>query len=253
MRPTIAGALHLPFRIGCAGWSNPPVHKHSRKPHQSHLEFYASRFNCVEVNSSFYRSHMLGTYRRWRATTPSSFVFSVKVPRSVTHESALRHCQGELARFLGEVRGLGNKLRVLLVQLPPSLEFDPRVVRTFFASLHSETDAAVACECRHASWFTNSANLLLRKLEVARVAADPPRGAQGDEPGGSGRLAYYRLHGSPRIYYSGYNGTFIHDLAQKLALKAAEAGEVWCIFDNTAEYHAWPDALRLSKSVAESE
>jgi uncharacterized protein YecE (DUF72 family) len=100
----------------------------------------------------------------------------------------------------------------------------------------------VAAEPRHAGWFTPAADALLAEWRVARVAADPARVPAAAEPGGWPGNAYYRLHGSPRTYYSAYDAAFLDALAPRLA--AAPAG-AWCIFDNTALGAATADALGL--------
>ncbi len=235
--------------VGSAGWANPPEYR-GLSGAKTHLEFYAETFNCVEINSSFHRSHRTETYAKWRESTPQSFAFSVKVPRSITHESALRDCRIDVERFVQETTGLGTKLKVVLVQLPPSLTFDARVASRFFSWLSRDCTAGVACECRHPSWFAPKAGALLSRLGVARVAADPAQAPGGDDPGGADRLAYYRLHGSPRVYYSGYSDIFIRNLASRLSSARAYSENVWCIFDNTAQHRAWPDALQLRRELA---
>src|SRR5581483_1731536 len=153
--------------IGTAAWTNPPAERPARATGQSHLQHYATRFNAVEINSSFYRPHERGTYRRWAESTPAAFGFSVKAPRSVTHESGLRHCRVELRQFLEEVAGLGQKLRVILVQTPASLAFEARVVGRFFASLTSAGLCRIVCEPRHPSWFTPRAEAALSRHGVS--------------------------------------------------------------------------------------
>src|SRR6202789_1317048 len=114
------------IRVGLAGRSNPPAKRFERDPDQTHLSYYAAHFSCVEINSSFYRAHQSSTYARWCAETPPRFRFSVKMPKSITHESHLRKCAAEVERFYDEVSYLQPKLAVVLVQLPPSLEFQSR-------------------------------------------------------------------------------------------------------------------------------
>jgi uncharacterized protein YecE (DUF72 family) len=232
------------IHVGTAAWANPPWERLRRGP-KSHLVHYSKSFNAVEINSSFYRSHQRTTYERWREITPSSFRFSVKLPRSVTHECALRRCRPELRQFLDEVSGLGRKLGVFLVQLPASLELEPRVAARFFDSLTVQSAARVACEPRHPSWFTARASDLLQSHGVARVAADPSKMAGGSQPGGSRTLIYYRLHGSPRMYYSAYSAGFLSNLAVQVRGSISIAKDVWCVFDNTARYEAWPNAQQL--------
>ena len=234
--------------IGTAAWTNPPAERPHRAEGESHLQHYASRFNAVEINSSFYRSHQRDTYERWRETTPVSFRFSVKLPRSITHDSGLRQCAPLLRRFLQEVAGLGNKLRVILVQTPASLPFEPRVAARFFATLTASTRCQIACEPRHPGWFTAKAEVTLLRYSIARVAADPARVPDAAEPGGATRLAYYRLHGSPKMYYSAYDAEYLTTLSRKIT--ASTARETWCIFDNTARHAAWQNATDLQQLVA---
>jgi uncharacterized protein YecE (DUF72 family) len=232
-------------RIGTAGWTNPPAEKGRRTKDSTHLHHYAASFDCVEINSSFYRSHRQATYARWREETPDNFAFSVKMPRRITHGCALRNCRPEIEQFLSEISGLGAKLRVILVQLPPKLSFDFGIATRFFALL-SGTDAPhIALEPRHESWFSARPDELLSRSEVARVAADPPRARNGGIPGGATYLAYYRLHGSPQTYYSRYTTAFLERQAALMRSLPAPASDAWCIFDNTARYEAWSDALRL--------
>lgn len=235
------------FHVGTAAWANPPSERPQRPSGYSHLEHYASLFNSVEINSSFYRSHQHSTYAKWRNSTPAKFAFSVKLPRTVTHDCALQHCRKELQQFLGEVIGLGSKLHVLLVQLPPSLPYQAGVAMRFFKSLSQACEARVACEPRHASWFTPSAEATLKRFNVARVAADPARTPTAHLPGGSKKLVYYRLHGSPRMYYSAYRQEYLAQVANNMRGLSTRTQEVWCVFDNTARYEAWPNAQQLSK------
>ena len=237
------------FHIGTAAWANPPSEKSRRPAGKSHLDHYASLFNSVEINSSFYRSHQHSTYVRWRDGTPAKFSFAVKLPRSVTHEGALRNFRKELTQFLDEVSGLASKLHVILVQLPASLAFDAGVAVRFFKSLTAACSARVACEPRHASWFTQSAETVLQRYDIARVAADPARAPNADLPGGSRKLVYYRLHGSPRMYYSAYSAEYLAQVAKDMLGLSAQTREVWCVFDNTARYEAWPNAQQLSGMV----
>lgn len=235
------------IHIGTAGWSNPPQQRANRAAGLSHLHYYAERFNAVEINSSFYRPHKQGTYARWSESTPAGFRFSVKAPRSVTHDCALRHCRKELTQFLLEISGLGGKLRVILVQTPASLEFDARLVNRFLAALCSATPCRVVCEPRHPSWFSPRVESTLTRYGVARVAADPPKFLAAAEPGGASDLVYFRLHGSPRMYYSAYSCAFLDNLSLKISTHSAT--EAWCIFDNTALHAAWDNALQLSNRL----
>ena len=231
------------IRVGLAGWSNPPAKRAARTSGQTHLSFYAAHFSCVEINSSFYRPHRSATYARWRDETPAAFRFSVKMPRSITHESHLKRCTAEVARFYGEIAALRPKLGAVLIQLPPSLEFNSRTVRTFFHSVPRHRGTKVVCEPRHASWFTSAAERALRDAGVSRVAADPARSPGAGAAGGARRVAYFRWHGSPRMYYSKYSEAQLADFAA--TIRKTKALETWCVFDNTARHAAWDDALQF--------
>lgn len=231
-----------PILIGTAGWSVPKAVADAFPGPGTHLERYARVLPAVEINTSFYRPHKPETYERWAASTPAGFRFAVKVPQAVTHVARLRGAGEPLARFLGDVAHLGDRLGPLLVQLPPSLAFDAAVVGAFFDGLRARFAGSVVCEPRHRTWFAEPAGRLLVEHRVARVAADPAPVPGADRPGGWGGLVYARLHGSPEMYHSPYPPDALARVAGLLAADAARC-PVWCVFDNTALGHATADAL----------
>jgi len=223
--------------IGTAGWSLPKQHRKRFGAGDSNLARYATRLNAAEINSSFYRPHKPSTYKRWAESVPADFRFSVKLPKTVTHEKRLEGIEVLLDTFLGECAVLGRKLGPLLVQLPPSLQFDPR--NRFFETLRARFGGAVVCEPRHATWFTPEAEAAFRAGRISRVAADPAPVPAAAEP--FGRLVYYRWHGSPRKYYSDYDDAALRALKKRLPKDA------WVIFDNTTLGHATGNALALTR------
>lgn len=236
--------------IGVAGWTI-PAPLADRFAHQgSHLERYASRFNAVEINSSFYRPHRRSTYARWAASVPDGFRFAVKLPKTITHEHRLRDCGDLLARFAGEVAGLDEKRGPTLVQLPPSLAFEPTVAQRFITEAHQALGGTIVCEPRHASWFGREADTLLAAERIARVAADPPVTPSGSQPGGWQGLAYFRLHGAPHIYWSDYPPTSIHRHATLIRESLRAGQEAWAIYDNTAAGRAPANALALIRGLS---
>lgn len=240
-------------RIGCAGWSIPSRHAALFGEGDSHLARYATRFDVAEINSTFYRPHQPQTFERWAASVPSRFRFSAKMPGAITHEAALQGVGDALSAFFDALAGLGPKLGGVLVQLPPSLAFDARVAERFFAMLRRRSTTCVACEPRHASWFTPAADAVLVRHAIARAAADPARLPAAAQAGGAGvaaRWSYWRWHGSPRIYYSSYDDASLQALAGELLLAGTARAPAWCILDNTAHGHAMDDAARLQAFVA---
>jgi uncharacterized protein YecE (DUF72 family) len=214
-----------PVNIGTAGWTVPRQVADEFPAEGTSLQRYAGRFPVAEINSSFHRPHRLATWQR-----------------------KLVDIEEPLAEFLAQAEGLGPKLAILLVQLPPKLEFDAAVAEAFFADLSSRSASAIVCEPRHPSWFAADADRLLDRNGVARVAADPAVCESAARPGGWPGLRYWRLHGSPAMYRSSYADR-IGAYAEVLAAEAAAGRETWCIFDNTASGAAAGDALALIEAL----
>ncbi|WP_297506737.1 DUF72 domain-containing protein [uncultured Caulobacter sp.] len=236
------------IRIGTAGWSLYRI-ADAFPAEGTGLQRYATRFNAVEINTAFYRPHRRQTYERWAASTPPDFRFAVKVPKAITHERRLVDIEEPLARLIDECAGLGEKLGPLLVQLPPSLGFDPAIVAPFLETWRRRVDGATVLEPRHADWFTAEADAMLAAFHVTRVAADPAKVPRAAEPAGWDGLVYYRLHGSPVMYRSAYEEPFLANLAERLSATSVEA---WCVFDNTQLGAAGTDALRLMRELSVS-
>jgi uncharacterized protein YecE (DUF72 family) len=237
-------------RVGCAGWSIPAADRARFGPGDSVLERYATRFNAVEINSSFYRPHQRATYARWAAAVPRGFRFSVKLPKAISHERRLQASGPPLDEFVGQIQGLGMKLGSLLLQLPPGLAFDAKVAANFFAMLGRRTGVPMACEPRHPSWNSDKASDLLQRFGIGRVSADPDPCPQVPARSLDARLEYWRWHGSPRIYYSSYEDAELRRL-ESAVRSAPQKTEPWIIFDNTAHGHATGNALRLQELLAE--
>ncbi|HYD34039.1 MAG TPA: DUF72 domain-containing protein [Methylophilaceae bacterium] len=243
------------IHIGCASWSIPALHGTLLEGTGSHLERYASVFDTAEINSSFHRSHQQKTYARWAASVPEHFTFTVKMPKEITHIHKLVDCEKALTQFLDETSGLGQKLAVVLIQLPPKLHLDSSRATDFFAMFRSQYSGLAACEPRHADWFSPEGDSLLRSFQLARVAADPaPRALNGiafvAQPGGWDGFRYFRLHGSPQMYASSYSAEFLQEIACQLAQGSGqEKTPAWCIFDNTSRGAAIPNALDLMRLV----
>jgi uncharacterized protein YecE (DUF72 family) len=232
---------------GCAGWSLGREHSAAFTAEGTHLQRYAARLNCAEINSSFYRPHRQQTYQRWAASTPVGFRFSVKVPKLISHVQRLQACDQALDEFVLQCSGLGDRLGCLLVQLPPSLAFDESVAEAFFISLRRCFPGPVVLEPRHESW--TGAEALLVRYQIAQAAVDPSRISTDSTPRGWPGLKYWRLHGSPRIYYSPYELPRLERLAVELQTATDEGQSAWCIFDNTASGAALGNALTLAQCL----
>ena len=235
------------IRVGCAGWALPRSAAASFPEIGSHLERYAAVLNAAEINSSFYRSHRHETYVRWAASVPLDFRFSVKLPKEITHTLRLKTCARPLKTFLSEIAGLGARLGCMLIQLPPSFAFHRAVVGQFLTLLRRHFDGDAVIEPRHVTWFEPEVEAMLHEFNVSRVASDPALCAAAALPGADSSVAYFRLHGSPRMYYSNYDDGHLRGVAAELNRHHAKSQRAWCIFDNTAHGFATMNALRLKK------
>jgi uncharacterized protein YecE (DUF72 family) len=223
--------------IGTAAWSVPKALAHRFSQEGSALTRYASVFDGVEVNSTFYRRHKRSTFERWANSVPDRFRFAVKIPREITHDRAMGDIGKPFEMFLEDIAPLGAKLGPLLCQLPPSLEFGADKFEAAFRTIRDAGPGPVVIEVRHKSWNSPQAIELLREHKIARVLADPAPVWPAED---FGDLPYYiRLHGRPKIYYSSYTDDDIRVFSQRLA------ADGWCVFDNTASGAAIENAMAM--------
>lgn len=237
-------------RIGLAGWSE-AVSRHAASfpaclpPDRSALAKYATAFDFVEINASFHRQFRTETYAKWADDVPHGFRFAVKMHRLITHYTRLKNAD-LLESFFDSVAGLGDKLAVVLIQLPPSLAFDVSVVTEFFNALRARYAGAAVCEPRHDSWMASDALDLLAGHRIGLVRIEIPRPER--ERGHDDVPVYIRLHGAPRRYYSAYSDQQLAQLAEFLRLNPKR--RCFVVFDNTASTAGVRNALRLQRLLA---
>jgi uncharacterized protein YecE (DUF72 family) len=134
------------------------------------LQFYSTRLNSVEIDSTFYRMPSAKTIEAWRLATPEGFKFTLKASQQITHRQRLKLPSDALDYFMNVVPGLGHRLGMVLFQLPPFFKCDREKLEAFLSVLPRGIPAAF--EFRHDSWFTNEVYGLLRKHEVALCIHD---------------------------------------------------------------------------------
>ena len=162
--------------LGTSGWEYPewvgPVYP--KRGASDHLLVYARRFPIVEINTTFYRTPPAADTASWARRTPKGFRFTAKLPQSITHERRLVGVEAELAGYRAAIAPLkeAGKLLASLVQLPPSLPFDPAVVRSFYERLTE--DGPIAVEFRERSWLAPESFDLLKEFRYAYVVVDEP-------------------------------------------------------------------------------
>src|SRR5690606_20784326 len=139
--------------IGISGWTYPPwrgVFYPEKLPQKAEMTYAAATFPTIEVNGTFYGLQKPDSFRRWRAETPSDFVFAIKGSRYITHILRLRDAKSALANFLASgLLALGPKLGPILWQVPPSLRFDPDVIDACLTLLPCDLESAAKLASSH--------------------------------------------------------------------------------------------------------
>ena len=143
-------------------------------PASEMLRYYAEHFPTVEINNTFYRMPAESMLAQWSEQVPDHFVFTLKAPRRITHENRLRESEANVAEFLRRAAVLGNKLGVLLFQLPPYLKKDLPRLLDFLALLPS--GQSIAFEFRNVSWQDDEVYEALRSRAAILCVTDTDEG-----------------------------------------------------------------------------
>jgi uncharacterized protein YecE (DUF72 family) len=214
-------------------------------PMRERLAHVARLFNAVEVNGSHYRQIARASYAAWAAQTPPGFRFAVKGHRFVTHYRRLSDCGDSVRRLREQASGLGDKLAVVVWQLPATFARDVTRLDDFLGVLGSWGDVRHALELRHASWFTDDVRERLRAARVASCLSDAPDFPLW--PVVTTDLVYVRLHGHTRKYASSYAPASLARWAARARAWAREGRDVHIYLDNDAEGAAIPNAETLTR------
>jgi len=278
------------IHIGLSGWTYPGwrgVFYPDDLPQRRELEYASRKFNSIEVNGTHYALQKPETFRKWSAETPDQFTFSIKGSRYITHIRRLKEVEEPLANFFASgVLVLQEKLGPFLWQFPPSYRFDAGQVEAFFDLLPQDTTAVATLirraatrdpsargarpnrhlrhcmEVRHESFMVPEFFTLLRKYDVAFVFAD----TAGKWPYAedlTSDFIYIRLHGSKKLYESGYGKKVLERWAKRIRrwseggqprdarlvtprrFGLAKPKDVYVYFDNDAKVKAPANALTL--------
>ena len=229
------------LRFGTSGWDYEEwLGVFYRSSTESKLAAYARVFNTAEINSSFYRPPTKGMVFGWLRYSPDDFVFTAKVPQTVTHDRRLdvaKRAEEELRAFCEIMDPLNDagKLGPLLLQLPPSLRFDPLGVKAFFETLPHRYKWAI--EFRHRSWLVPEAYDLLRDHGVAYTIVDEP--LLPPDVHLTAPFAYIRWHGHGKDPWYDYRYTEaeVREWAPKVQQIAEASDPVYGFFNN--HYHGY--------------
>ncbi|HTT14552.1 MAG TPA: DUF72 domain-containing protein [Thermoplasmata archaeon] len=235
--------------LGTSGWDYPEWAGRVYPPRgaSDKLRYYAQLFPIVEVNSTFYRLPPPSVAASWVRRTPGRFRFAAKFPQTITHDLRLVGADEELRRFLAVLRPIreAGKFAAALLQLPPSLPFEPGVVRAFYASL--PPDLPVAVEFRERSWLVDESYALLREFGLAHVIVDGPHLPPVLTV--TAPFAYVRWHGhgSPLWYDYTYSADELTAWVPRVRTLAEQVATIYGFFNN----HFRGDAAVNARSLAD--
>jgi uncharacterized protein YecE (DUF72 family) len=239
--------------VGCSGWN----YKTWRTafypkglPVDRWLEFYASHFDTVEINNTFYRLPDRSTFAMWRRHVPKDFLFAVKASRFLTHMKRLREPEEPLARLFGRASALGSQMGPVLYQLPGTFTRNLERLDAFLEALPKTSGGRRirhVIEFRHPSWYVAETHHLLRRRGVALCLHDK-KGSEIDEPIG-GPFVYVRFHGTSGQYHGSYNRRTLTRWAHRLAEQLQDGRHVFAYFNNDPNAAAVDNALTLRSAL----
>ena len=283
------------IRIGISGWRYEPwrgVFYPEKLAQRLELQYASNKFNSIELNGSFYSLQKPKNFQQWYSETPENFLFSVKGPQFITHIRRLKDVEGPLANFLASgLLCLREKLGPILWQFPPNLKFDATLFEHFFSLLPHTTKEAGEIGKDHDKWldgrswleidknrplrhtveirnksFANGEYIaMLRKYQIGSVVADTPMWPRLMDI--TADFVYCRLHGSEKLYASGYTDEALDEWGQRIVRwahgeesldgdKASKENapkmktrDVLVYFDNDLKVKSPADAMTLRKRV----
>jgi len=229
------------LRVGTSGWH----YEHWRgvfyPPELRTAEWlshYASHFDTVEINNSFYQLPSRETFQSWAREVPPGFLFAVKASRFITHMKKLKDPSGSLRLFMDNSAGLGRHRGPILFQLPPRWKANPSRLSEFVAALPPGN--RYAFEFRDPSWFCPQVYRILEEANCALCAASSPsfpevRRATAD-------FAFLRFHGGRILYGSKYSRKELAEWAAYAVDLLDQGRDVYAYFNNDAFGYAVEDA-----------
>lgn len=238
------------LHIGTSGWSykhwSGNFYPEELKP-DKYLEFYVTKFSCVELNSSFYNLPRKTTIQGWMDRTPPEFKFCPKISRLITHQLQLVNVEEAVWKFFNIFEGLKEKMGPVLVQLHPGLQYDKSLAGVFFDLLKIKyNEYRFAVEVRNNSWINDDFFNLMSQSGIAYVIADSGRRYPYHEAVTTD-FVYLRFHGREQLYTSDYSDTDLQFFAGKIKTWINEGRSVWVFFNN--DYHGF--AVRNAERLLE--
>lgn len=227
------------FFSGTSNLVLPVANKQAYPPEfqdKSRLIYYASLFNSVEINRSFYKIPMASTVKKWADSVPDNFRFTFKLWRDITHNKALVYNTADVAHFMQTIAHIGDKKGCLLIQFPPGITVaNARQLESLLQDIQLHNTMfpwKVAIEFRHRSWYREDIYHLLNQHQAVMVLHDMPASANM-VPDATGEIVYLRFHGPNGGYRGSYTDDFLYEYAQYMMDWMTEGKTVYVYFNNT--------------------
>lgn len=238
------------LRIGCSGWNYPSWRETfypKGLPASRWLEHYASVFDTVEVNTTFYRLAKRANVARWVHQTPDDFVFVVKSSRYLTHMKRLTDLGRGIERLYEPLEPLleSGKLGPVLWQLPPNFHRDDERLAL---ALDALPPGRHTFEFRHHSWFVPDVYALLRERGIA-LTLPHRKGSDWPDDVITSDWTFVRFHYGERGRRGNYSDSEIGEWAHRIADWHRQQIDVYAYFNNDWETFAPPNALELRRQV----
>ena len=241
-------------RVGCSGWNYKAWRGAFYPPElapRRWLEYYATRFDTVEINNTFYRLPERSTFTGWRSRMPRDFLAAVKASGFLTHMKRLRDPEEPLERLFSRASALGHRLGPVLYQLPGNFHADLVRLEAFLRALprmSSGRRIRHVMEFRHPSWYVPETFALLEHHGVALCLHDK-KGSAILEPF-VGPFVYVRFHGTSGHYAGSYSDRRLEAWARRLAEQLKNGRPVFAYFNNDPDAVATSNAITLRAAIS---
>lgn len=203
---------------------------------KSRLQYYASLFNSIEINSTFYKLPKPLTVINWAESVPDNFLFTFKISKAISHAPGLKFNSEDVYRFMEVVEHIGAKKGCLLAQFPPSLtvakiDHLQNLLMTF-NNIPQISGWKVALEFRNKTWYTPEVYQLLHQFNAILVRHDM-KDVESFNLNFDSDEIYLRFHGPEGRYRGSYSDEFLRKISTYLKRFQHQNKAVYVYFNNT--------------------
>lgn len=241
---------NIQWFVGCSGFAYrewKEVFYPAKLPQKEWFPFYTKHFNTLELNVTFYRFPTIKSLQGWYEKAPEHFLFSTKVPRSITHFKKLQDTERMLADFYGLLaEGLKEKLGCVLFQMPPQFTYSEERLELLINAVNKSFNNVA--EFRHESWWRKDVQTTLKKHDITFSGVSFPK-IENDNAVLNVPLCYYRFHGVPRLFYSEYDEPFLDKIVDQIK-NGKKIKKAFIYFNNTASTAALNNARYIKKILS---